>query len=377
MQPRSGDDPIVGVDVVRALEMSPTHAPQGRLRIGAVTSEWGLRAIERPWRELFARVPDATPFQSFEWQAAWWKHAGAGTPWILTAYRGAELVALMPLVLARGRGSPLRRVRFAGAPPAGVHDLLTLPRERETAAKAFLAQLARESRRWDLCDLDGLASGRVLATLAPADLEVERASQPPCSHLPLAPSWDAFLERLGPQRRIDLERRRERLARSFRVDLVTVDGEAAAPSAMAALLALVGDRWRRRGLPGTAAPPRPFHHDVAQRFATRGWLRLYLLRLDGVVAAGLGCVQLGDRVHGWLEGVAPEVRRFAPGAVLQAYALERAIASGATGLELAGDGARYWPCETRPRERLVIGSRTNRSRLLAAVVRVERWLARA
>lgn len=49
------------------------------------------------WHALIARCPDSTVFQTPEWLLSWWRHLGAGEPFILAAYEGDQLVGLAPL----------------------------------------------------------------------------------------------------------------------------------------------------------------------------------------------------------------------------------------------------------------------------------------
>lgn len=51
----------------------------------------------RQWQSLVARCPDSTVFQTPEWLLSWWRHLGAGEPFIIAAYEGDQLVGLAPL----------------------------------------------------------------------------------------------------------------------------------------------------------------------------------------------------------------------------------------------------------------------------------------
>jgi CelD/BcsL family acetyltransferase involved in cellulose biosynthesis len=350
------------------------------LRVAAVGDGEELAALERPWRELFRRALDPTPFQSFEWQATWWKHHGQGRLWILTAHRGDALVALMPLTIASYRGTQLRQVRFAGAPLSDVQEILSLPGERAATSSAFLTYLADEAHLWDLCDFPDQRTGTALTTvLPPPELTVELVHHRVCPFLALPGSWDEFLGGLGTHMRSNVKRRRKNLTKHFAVEYVTVTDAAGLPSAMAALFALHGRRWRRRGVGGAFSGERmqQFHLEVAERFLARDWLRLHLLKLDGVPAAALYCFQYQERVYYYLGGFVPELARFGLGVALQSYAIEQAIAGGASEFDmLRGDETYkyYWRCQQRNTRRLILSTAGLRSRLLRGIHRVERYL---
>ncbi|MGZ3442231.1 MAG: GNAT family N-acetyltransferase, partial [Polyangia bacterium] len=89
-----------------------------------VTDGDALARLEGDWRDLLARAADPTPFQSHEWQATWWRHHGRGRLWVLMAHDNGVMVGLMPLHIMRYRGTPLRQVRFLGAPLSDFQEIL-------------------------------------------------------------------------------------------------------------------------------------------------------------------------------------------------------------------------------------------------------------
>ena len=60
----------------------------------------------------------------------------------------------------------------------------------------------------------------------------------------------------------------------------------------------------------------------------RGWLRLYCLELDGVIAAITYCYRFRNRVFLMQAGFDPKLAKSNPGKALLSYALEHAIGEG-------------------------------------------------
>ena len=372
-------------DLARPSSRDATHLPTGdsprapSLRVGAVTGEAELAALERPWRALFAAAGNPTPFQSYDWQATWWKHHGHGRLWILTGWDGDALVALLPLTVTPYRGTPLRQVRFMGAPLSDVQDILCLPKYAAWAARAFLGRLADESERWDLCDLPDQRRGSPLTTVTPPErLRIDLVHHRVCPYLPLPPSWDELLGGLGTHMRSNVKRRRKNLQKQFAVEYFSATDPAGVPAAMQALFRLHGARWRRRGVSGAFAGEtmQQFHLEIAQRFAARGWLALHLLRLDGEPVAAFYGFRHRQRVYHYLGGFDPRFSRFGPGVALHSYAIEQAIRSGATEFDmLRGDETYkyYWRCAERDTQRLVIGTASLRSTAARELHRFERF----
>ena len=261
-----------------------------------VTDADGLASLEADWRDLLSRAADPTPFQSHEWQATWWQHHGRGKLWVLCARENGVLIGLMPLHIARYRGTPLRQVRFLGAPLSDFQEILAA-RGHETAARnALLGHLSHHSDRWDLCDFADQRKGTSLTEgEMPQGLRPLLVHHRVCPFIPLNKSWDEFVKRLSKNMRTNVGRRRRQVAKQFRAEY-DVATEATIAQAMEELFRLHNARWRRRGVAGAFAGARmqAFHHEVARRFFARGWLRLHRLRLDGETRAAFYCFQLGD-----------------------------------------------------------------------------------
>src|SRR5919109_4674968 len=75
----------------------------------------GLVALRDDWNALLEACPEATIFQSWEWNEAWWRAFGAGCRlWLLEVREQERLVGLGPWCLRRVPGTPLRRLTFLG-----------------------------------------------------------------------------------------------------------------------------------------------------------------------------------------------------------------------------------------------------------------------
>jgi len=344
-----------------------------------ITDSDGLAALEADWSDLVSRAVDPTPFQTPEWQATWWRHHGRGQLWVLAAYDADVLIGLMPLHIMRYRATPLRQVRFLGAPLSDFQEILAARGHERTARDAFLSHLAQHSRRWDLCDFADQRKGTSLTEgEMPDGLRPLLVHHRVCPFIPLSPSWDEFVKRLSKNMRTNVGRRRRQVAKQFRAEYDLAD-EATLTAAMEELFALHNARWRRRGVAGAFAGARmqAFHHEVARRFLGRGWLRLHRLRLDGETRAAFYCFQLGKRVYYYLSGFDVAFGKFSIGNVLMAQAIERAIADGATEFDLLRGDETYkfqWKAEERETLRLILGRPAWRSSFALGAHRLERYI---
>ena len=347
--------------------------------VSEVTTSDGLDALEGDWRDLLARAADATPFQSHEWQATWWRHHGRGRLWVLVAHDNGVMVGLMPLHIMRYRATPLRQVRFLGAPLSDFQEILAARGHERAVRDAFLDHLAAHASRWDLCDFADQRKGTSLTVgEMPAALRPLIVHHRVCPYVPLSASWDEFTKRLSKNMRTNVGRRRRQVAKQFRAEYDVAD-DASLTTAMEELFRLHNARWRRRGVSGAFAGARmqAFHHEVARRFLARGWLRLHRLRLDGETRAAFYCFMLGRRVYYYLSGFDVAYGKFSIGNVLMAQAIERAIGDGADEFDLLRGDETYkfaWKAEERETLRLIIGRPALRSSFALGAHRLERFI---
>ncbi len=346
-------------------------------RVETITELAGLTPLEKPWRELLARGPQASIFQTPEWLLTWWRHYGGRRRlWALAWREGEALLGLLPLM-----GHPLgpaRRIGFVGTLSTDYLDAIVEPgREKEFWQAALPALL---DLPWDVLDLQQVPepspTWRVLPEVASGlPLTVQVCDQEPCPYLPLPGDWETFRQSLGKKIRWNLGyyprlAAREQGGRVYRVPAEEV------PGAMSRLFDLHGRRWRRRWLPGAFASGRTrrFHHEVAVEMDRAGQLRLYALELGGEVRALLYCYADGDRMYYYQGGFDPAIARYSPGTILVGHAAREAIEAGLAGFDFlrGGEGYKYrWGATDRMNHRLRLARRTWRGRLGLALSRRE------
>jgi CelD/BcsL family acetyltransferase involved in cellulose biosynthesis len=330
------------------------------LDVREVTNAAGFAALEPTWRALFEASAHATPFQSWEWVASWWKHLGRGRPWVLVAHRDGEPVALCALVITRYRGTPLRQVRFMGAPLSDFQDIIGAAEHLPGAARAFLDHIARRKPMWDVCDLNDLREGSAVPSQpAHEHLRAETVFHRMCPVIPLGATWDGFVKSLGKNMRSNVGRRRRQLEKAFATEFDLATAETLSV-ALDELFQLHNGRWRKRGTSGAFADSavQAFHREVAPLFLARGWLRLHRMRLDGETRAAFYCFAHRGRIFYYLSGFDDGVGKFSPGMVLMGRAVEHAISEGATAFELLRGDETYkyaWRAEDRSTVRLILG----------------------
>ncbi len=115
------------------------------------------------------------------------------------------------------------------------------------------------------------------------------------------------------------------------MDFQQVRSEAQRREVMPLFMQLHRKRWNgRRSADAMDGPGVPeFHEEFTRLALQRGWLRLYLLRLDGVPAASIYALRYGSAFYFYQSGFDPGYSAHSVGLVSMALTIQRAIEEGA------------------------------------------------
>jgi CelD/BcsL family acetyltransferase involved in cellulose biosynthesis len=341
------------------------NAITGRpLTIEPIRSEADFDGLEREWNALLAQSPADTPFLTWEWLRTWWRCFGRDLRLNIVAVRAdGRLVALAPLCM-RGwewrRLRLFRRISLLGAPlPTGNvgSDYLDLvvaaPGE---GVEALVSVLAAAGRALDLTPISKGAStvDRVARRLTDAGWTTTETEVGLCPIVDLAgQTWESYLATLRREHRYTVGRKLRKLQKDFDVTFEAVRDEADRRAALGHLIALHEQRWREKGESDAFHTPalRSFHEEFTRLALARGWLRLYLLKLDGAPAAALYGLRYGETFHFYQSGFDPRYARYGVGVATMALSIEAALAEGTRRYDMLHGTEEYkfhWANTVRP-----------------------------
>jgi CelD/BcsL family acetyltransferase involved in cellulose biosynthesis len=323
------------------------------LRSAVLDSAEALEALAPGWRDLWARCPAATPFQSPEWLLPWWRAFHPGrlvTPAVL---EGDRVVAIH---LAYVEAGPLgRRLLPLGIGGTDYLDVLVDP-ERPDAASHLSAALGEIGADLDSIELEDLAAGAAaFAVPAPPGFTETRGAQSCAPALRLARGGDG-LATVPSRKRRKLRMAGRRAESRGSLTIRGVREPAAAAVFLAELVRLHELRWRKAGERGVLADPavRAFLADAVPRLLDAGLARLSLLSIGGVTAGAYFGLGDGRRAYGYLQGYDPAYAHESPGALLVEHAIAEAAREGAAEFHFLRGREAYkaeWGAEDRWTER--------------------------
>ena len=270
------------------------------------------------WTALAQRAGNV--FATWEWASTWWRHFGAGRRPLVTACRAdGRLLGIVPLY-QWGIG-PLPILRFIGHGPGDQLGPIHACEDRATVVGATAELLA--TMRWGIFVGEQLPADPGWSGVLGATVLTREGS--PVLHAP-AGGWAAFLAARSPNLRQQIGRRERNLARGYRVRFRLICEPAELPAALDTLFHLHGLRWPAQS--SAFQPKAAFHRDFAAVALARGWLRLWLLELDGrPVAAWYGLRFAGIEWY-YQAGRDPAFEGQSVGFILLAHSIREALQDG-------------------------------------------------
>jgi CelD/BcsL family acetyltransferase involved in cellulose biosynthesis len=294
--------------------------PGSPLRVEVVED---LDELAAEWTRLGERSRNL--FATWPWHSTWWRHFGSGRRLCIAVCRDTSgaLVGMMPAYVARTIG-PLQLIRLLGHGQGDRLGPICAPEDRRRVGAALQAALREPP--WHNALLlaerlpteDGwteLLGARVLARDASPVVEIAGAT------------WEDVLATRSSSLRKQVRYQERRLEREHALRYWMVEDATALPVALDKLFELHGARWGEEG-PTPFAASEAFHREFAARALEHGWLRLWVLEVDGRVAAAWYGFRFGEADWHYQSGRDPSWDRYSVGAVLLAHTIRDSVESG-------------------------------------------------
>jgi CelD/BcsL family acetyltransferase involved in cellulose biosynthesis len=332
-------------------------------RVSETTAFDGLR---REWNELVEASESACVFLTWEWLRTWWKHLDGGRSLaILAVRRGSELIALAPFCLQpRSLSSrrPYSTLEFLGSGFVGSDYLDVIVRKGcgAEACRMLISYLTATSRPLKLNNarMGESFAAAVLAGLREKGWTAAETRTNTCPFIPLAGmTWDSYIASLGTEHRYSFNRKWRRLNRDCEVRFEQACTPEECREAIDLLIAQHNTRWLAQG--GSDAFHTQglieFHRDWTQAALERGWLRLYVLRLNGKPAACLYGLLYRAVFYFYQSSFDEAYRQASVGLIAMGLAIQSAIGEGAVEYDLLHGAETYkshWSRHSRDLARL-------------------------
>jgi CelD/BcsL family acetyltransferase involved in cellulose biosynthesis len=303
-------------------------------RIQRIQDLSGFAALRPHWDGLLAASGGNNPFLTFEWLHAWWTNLqGDAALQTIAVWSDNELIALAPLMSRRSPGW-FARLEFLGTGHAGSDYLdLIVRRGHESEALDSLADFIaskRQTLRLEHVPETALAA-HVARRLQDCGWTTSIVPNGICPVIDLAGhTWESYLAARGRAHRANVRRRLRALGEPLDAAFERVTTDAQRHEALSALFAF--HEWRFGAQGGSTAFSTPalraFHHDATRQALERGWLRMYVLRLNGVPASVMYGFAYNGQFYFYQHGFDARYSNQSIGLVLMALTIRAAFDEG-------------------------------------------------
>ncbi|MGH9869404.1 MAG: GNAT family N-acetyltransferase [Candidatus Polarisedimenticolia bacterium] len=303
------------------LASAPRGEPERELTVRAITTDEEFDRLAPAWDRLMEQARMDNPFVSFACMRTAWECFGEGNRLhILVVQEGDEPVAIAPLMLGTVRlmGLRLRRLSFIHHVAIERLDFI-VAKQHEGAYAAIWSYLRERRDLWDILVLPQIpAASRTL-------FEFPRCAardgfltgfwrSADAMYVRVRGEWDAYIDKLDGRHRANLRRRLRRLAREHVVDLDYVSPGDDLEAAIDDGLRIEAAAWKGEAGTAIASLPkvRAFYTKLARRCASRGWLRLRFLTVDGRRVAFSYALVFRNVFYSLKSGYDPEAAAHSP-----------------------------------------------------------------
>jgi len=322
------------------------------IHVEAIETASQFASLSKEWSTLLQESDADCLFLTWEWLYTWWKHLAADRQLhLLTVRRGGELLAIAPFAVRPARPErllPCKALEFLGTGAVGSDylDLIMRRGEEEPALQAIADHLAEHQFVLELRQVrvgSRLAS-RLASWLQQDGWAASQSITDVCPYIEIAGhSWESYLASVGASHRQNVRRRLRRISASFHVDFQQVRTEAQRRECLQSFAELHRRRWAERQ--GSAALDgegiMDFHDEFSAIALQRGWLRLFMLHLDGKPVASIYAFKYGKVFYFYQSGFDPAYASHSVGLVTMGLTIQRAMGEGAEEYDMLHGDEQY------------------------------------
>lgn len=350
-----------------AATLTPAAHGQTGLVVERISDATGLDALKSEWQALLQGDEVDCLFLSWEWLSCWWRHVSQHRRLcLLTVRRGGELVGIAPFAIRPpepGRLVPFRTLEFMGMGDVGSDYMnLILRVDQEAPALEALADYLKQNRL--VLDLRRVDAGSrristLLALLQEDGWQSEQVVTDVCPYIDLKDhDWKSYIATVSRSHRANVNRRIRRLGEIFKqVEFKQAITEEERRECFTQFLRLHQLRWsgKEHSNAFTGEGTLQFHSEFSQLALERGWLRLFVLKLDGEPVAATYSFRYGDSFYYYQAGLDPKLAEHSVGLATLGLAVQSALKEGVSRYDMLHGNQGYkalWTDAHRPLSRI-------------------------
>jgi CelD/BcsL family acetyltransferase involved in cellulose biosynthesis len=319
---------------VMPIAAASLSAARSATRIQRIQDLSGFAAVRPHWDGLLSASAVNNPFLTFEWLHAWWTNLrGNATLQAIAVWSDDELIAVAPLMAKRTPGW-FSRLEFLGTGHAGSDYLdLIVRRGRDSEALHAIGEFIANERQTLMLEHvpESSLAASVARRLEDCGWTTSIVPNGICPIIDLAGhTWESYLATRGRAHRANVRRRLRGLTEPLDPAFERVTTDSQREEALSALFGYHEWRFRTQGGSTAFLTPalRAFHQDATRQALERGWLRMYVLRLNGAPAAVMYGFAYNRRFYFYQHGFDDQYKQHSVGLALMGLTIRSAIEEG-------------------------------------------------
>ncbi|MEM6282846.1 MAG: GNAT family N-acetyltransferase [Chloroflexota bacterium] len=289
--------------------------------------------LEPTWNELVGRSIKNTPFNTWEWNSAWWAAYHPGDLHVVTVTaEDGTLLGIGPWFIENGDDGRILRL-IGHVDVTDYMDLIVDAGQRDAVYRCFADYLKNNTGAFDSIGLANIMQDSPTYTEFPDILrevgftvDFEENDVAPLIHLP--DSYDAYLsDSLDSKQRKEIKRKM-RKAEGGLYDIqwyiVTAEHDLKTESDRFLQLMESADTEKAEFLQN--AQHVDFFNRIVPVASALGWLQLMFITIDGDACAAYLNFDYGNRIYVYNSGLDPNIGgALGPGIILLQYAIQHSI----------------------------------------------------
>lgn len=309
--------------------------------------------LREAWNDLLESSAESeNVFLRHEWFDVWWQAFGANKEmFILLCFNEDRILGIAPLMIFRDyyKGIPYTRLGFIENPNAPSVDFIIKKGEENRVIRSFLDYLVLSSTNvWHVSVLNKIPNvsdtiGACEEFFSQNKIKYLLRKGQSSPYIPMNSDWDTFLKSTSVRFRKQLRNKINKINSAGQMGCevwhdVRVDGKHLIDA-----ISVSSRSWKHReGTSMNSTPERRKFFELLSGVASRnGWLRIWLLNLDGKPIAVEYHLEYKRRTNAMRGDFDEAYDNLSPGSILEAHIIEHCFNKGLLEYNFCGLDYRY------------------------------------
>jgi CelD/BcsL family acetyltransferase involved in cellulose biosynthesis len=329
-------------------EVTLDHTP---IRIQEIHDLDSWIQLEPAWNVLLGNSDGCCVYLTFEWLHTWWECLGRDRAnlFVLVMSEREQPIAIAPLMIVERCwfGIPFRSIEFissseyADAPGncSGTLDFI-VAKGRENLVSGMLRHLVTSQVQWDYVRLTPVPrSSKSISEIQDVCFQLNipfwQRHVFTQSHIDIHEGWEPYYSARPREFRKKLRNRENRLRRKAEPTYREIRSIAQLPGGFDTILDIERASWKwNTGVSINSMAYNDFYRRLAEVAGTKGWLRLWMLEVDGNAIAYDYHIAFNGTIESLKGSYREEFAEYSPGLLLSRHENEQFCGEGVNRINL-------------------------------------------